>query len=684
VVVPLRIGSGMLGALTFASARERGAWPETLVKRLQLVAQVIENAISRKRSEAQLQMSEARYRSLVETQTDIISRSDLEGRLTFVNGAYCRMFGVDRDEAVNHSFFPTVLPEDLPVSLAALKAVRVPPYRVATETRHRTPHGVRWISWENTGVVDGAGNVIELQGIGRDISDRKLAEASLRENEARLASAIDVAALGFYEQTGLRITFLDDRVRSLLGIPQDQDHFTFDYWKEHLHPDDQQRLLDIAQALLTGRLDGAAAEYRYQHPQHGMVWISHSTRVLDHNSAGEAVRLIGVMQDITERKRMEEALRTSEEVSRATFEQAAVGIAHVGIDGRWLRVNDRLCAIAGYSRDELMKLTFQDVTHPDDLETDLDYVRRVLSGEIKTYTMEKRYIRKDRSLTWINLTVSLVRTAAGEPKHFIAVVEDIDERKKAEEEMGRLQRQAWHAERVARTAAITASLAHELNQPLAAILSNAQAALHFLAGPSPDLAEIHEILEEIVHDNKRASAVITGLRAMLRREKTHHEVVRLGETIQEVLDLLHSEFVFRQVESRLRCEADGTVLADKAQIQQVILNLAMNAAEAVQVQPEDQRRIEVTVACPNPEEALVSVRDTGPGIPPEQTGKLFDAFWTTKAQGMGIGLPICRSIIEAHGGRIWLGNGQPGETTFCFILRVMTPAERAGRSVGQA
>ena len=133
------------------------------------------------------------------------------------------------------------------------------------------------------------------------------------------------------------------------------------------------------------------------------------------------------------RKRVDRLLRANEEINRVTFDQAAVGIAHVGIDGSWLRVNDRLCSIVGYSREELLRTTFQDITHPDDLETDLEHVREVLSGETETYSIEKRYYRKDRSLVWANLTVSLVRNATGEPLHFISVVEDITERKQAEQ-----------------------------------------------------------------------------------------------------------------------------------------------------------------------------------------------------------------------------------------------------------
>ncbi len=168
------------------------------------------------------------------------------------------------------------------------------------------------------------------------------------------------------------------------------------------------------------------------------------------------------------RKRADQALRESDEVNRATFEQAAAGIAHVGVDGRWLRVNDRLCAIVGYPREELLPLTFQDITHPDDLERDLDRMREVLSGRIKTYEMEKRYIRKDRSLVWINLTVSLVRTASGAPKHFIAVVEDVTERRRAEDALHDLSRRLIQAHEDER-ALLARELHDDLTQRLAVL-----------------------------------------------------------------------------------------------------------------------------------------------------------------------------------------------------------------------
>ena len=153
-----------------------------------------------------------------------------------------------------------------------------------------------------------------------------------------------------------------------------------------------------------------------------------------HDEEGRLTNFVGVQNDITERRRIEEVLRESEERFRATFEHAAIGAAQVGIDGRWLRVNRRLCEIVGYEPEEMLQTTFQEITHPDDLEGDLAQVRRLLADELGTYTMEKRYLRKDGSIVWVNLTVSLVRDASGEPAYFIAVVEDISERKKTEEE----------------------------------------------------------------------------------------------------------------------------------------------------------------------------------------------------------------------------------------------------------
>ena len=261
-----------------------------------------------------------------------------------------------------------------------------------------------------------------------------------------------------------------------------------------------------------------------------------------------------------------------------------------------------------------------------------------------------------------------MRTDRGDPKYFISVVEDITGRRRAEEEMQRLRLQLWHADRVAQTGAITASLAHELNQPLTGILSTAQAGLRFLGDQKLEPSLIREILTNIVQDTKRAGSIINGLRSMLRRKETDRELIDLAETIQEVLGLAHSEMIARQVECSLRLEPDLKVLADKAQIQQVLLNLVINALEAMQDQPPGQRPLEITSSSTSDDEAMIAVRDSGPGIPEDQKERVFMAFWTTKAQGMGIGLAISYSIIESHGGRMWCLNNPEKGATLCFTL----------------
>jgi len=196
VVVPLLTEGTCIGFFTFASIRSERGWSEQILQRFRFIADLFTNALSRQRADRVLQVSVARYRSLIETQADVIARSDLEGRLTYVNDAYCRMFGMRREDLIGTKFYPTVLPEDLPISKSALKHIQRPPHRATTETRHPTPHGIRWISWENTAVVDDSGNVLELQGTGRDVTERKQAQEALRKSEERYREFIGLSSEG--------------------------------------------------------------------------------------------------------------------------------------------------------------------------------------------------------------------------------------------------------------------------------------------------------------------------------------------------------------------------------------------------------------------------------------------------------------------------------------------------------
>jgi two-component system sensor kinase FixL len=221
---------------------------------------------------------------------------------------------------------------------------------------------------------------------------------------------------------------------------------------------------------------------------------------------------------------------------------------------------------------------------------------------------------------------------------------------------------------VASTGALAGSLAHELSQPLSAMLNNAQAGLRFMAKENVDLDEIRDILRDIVRDDKRAGAVINGLRSMLQQQETPHANVDLGQCIEEVIELLHSEFVRHNVVVDCMLESGSAVKANKTQIQQVLLNLMMNAIEAMMEQTgEHTLKIMLTL---DDAKARISICDNGTGIPEGKVERIFDGFYTTKPQGLGIGLEVCRSIIESHRGAIWAENNPDRGATFHFTLPV--------------
>jgi len=265
----------------------------------------------------------------------------------------------------------------------------------------------------------------------------------------------------------------------------------------------------------------------------------------------------------------------------------------------------------------------------------------------------------------------------GEPYAVCGVSTDVTETLKAREEMRQLRGQLWHADRVARTGALSASLAHELNQPLAAVLSNAQAALRMLAVTNPDLREIREILDDIVRDDKRASAVISSLLAMARRQESARSRIDLAETLQEVLNLLRSELTEQQVEVAIDLSTGCMIVADKVQIQQLALNLAMNAIEAMKNMGKECRHLQFSVATSG-DQAHIRVSDSGPGITEQDREAVFEPFYTTKPNGTGMGLSVCRAIVEAHGGKIRLEPQPESGLTAGLTVVVALPLATAG------
>lgn len=244
---------------------------------------------------------------------------------------------------------------------------------------------------------------------------------------------------------------------------------------------------------------------------------------------------------------------------------------------------------------------------------------------------------------------------------------DITENRHKDEALQKFRRQIWHADRVASTGAISASLAHEICQPLAAILSNAQAGLRFLDQDQVNLEEIRAIFQDVVRDAKRAGTIINGLRAMLQQREAPVADIDLAQCIEEVLELLHSELIRHGVDVKRVLETNLTVRANKTQLQQVILNLTVNALEAMAAQPVGTCKLRIRATHADGK-AVASFSDTGIGIAEDMLDRVFEGFYTTKPQGLGVGLEVCRSIMDSHRGSIWAETNPDRGATFHFSL----------------
>ncbi len=264
-----------------------------------------------------------------------------------------------------------------------------------------------------------------------------------------------------------------------------------------------------------------------------------------------------------------------------------------------------------------------------------------------------------------------VRTKAGPKARMLGINMDITERKAADIQAAQHREQLRHLTRVAVLGELSGALAHELNQPLTAILSNAQAAQQLLREGSMDVGEVLDILKDIEHDDMRAAEVIKRLRAMLKNGEIRREPVHLNEIVQDVLEFLHSKLLTENVAVATHIHEDTPhVRGDRVQLQQVLLNLVMNACEAMTATPRSGRRLSIYSACDTAGMLRISVADCGVGIKQGEFEALFEPFFTTKDQGLGLGLSISRSLITAHGGRLWGERNGEGGATFHFSLPV--------------
>lgn len=381
-------------------------------------------------------------------------------------------------------------------------------------------------------------------------------------------------------------------------------------------------------------------------------------------------------------------LRTSEERFRATFEQAAVGIAHTTVDGYWLWVNDRLCEILGYPREELVQHTFQEITHPDDLARDVQLVHDLLDGKFPKYVREKRFIRKDGSIIWVNLTVTLSRNPDGEPGYFIGVIEDIQRRKQMEEDRHQLllREQAARASAEAAIRAkdqLLATVSHELRTPLTPVL----AGLDLLDNESTISSGAQECLKMIRGNIEMEARLVNDLLDLSRIQQAKLELrcdtTEIHGLLRLVLSFFEHEVKAEGLDLRLDLQAREHILfADPGRLQQVFWNLVSNAVKYT------SRGGRITVQSYNEPGLLkIAVTDTGIGITPEVMSRLFNAFeqgeqtLTRRYSGLGLGLSISKALIEMHGGQLTAESDGSGKGSTFTVTLPLAGTDGAGTAM---
>ena len=391
-------------------------------------------------------------------------------------------------------------------------------------------------------------------------------------------------------------------------------------------------------------------------------------RTRELTEANEQLRL-----EIEERKLAEEALRQREESLAEAQRIAHLGSWDWNIVSNRLFWSDEVYRIFGLSPQQFSATyeAFLEMVHPEDRQAVKNAVNWSLADPTAKYSIQHRVRRPDESIRTVHERGEVVFDPGGMPVRMIGTVQDITEQKLMEAEARRLRSDLAHRDRVGTIGALTGAIAHEINQPLAAILSNAQAALRLLEHESPDLAELREALVDIVADDKRAATVIHRLRGMLKKEETVREIFDLNGVIAEVIQLIGSEIVLRRAKLTEDLQSSlPYVLGDPVQIQQVVLNLLMNALDAVKDRALKNRSVTITTRADGSEWIVTSVVDEGPGIGKDRAESIFKPFYTTKPDGIGIGLSICRSIVEAHGGRVWAENRLESGAQVSFRLPV--------------
>src|SRR5438445_696041 len=507
-------------------------------------------------------------------------------------------------------------------------------------------------------------DVVHAAALARQL---QVSDAGLRESEERMSLAAEAANLGMWEwDSNTDEVWSTTTRRSVFGWPT-SGKITLKDLISVVHIDDRDRLQQALRDAIENSKD-YESEFRVVLPDGSVLWMLARGRCV-RGADGKAVGLRGISMDVTELVNKDTALRESEERMRVAADAVNLGIWEWDLsrDEIWA-TNARRALLGWPASGKIGFEAFVSRVHPDDR----DRVRQTIDDAIhngKGYDSEYRLVLPDGIVRWMATRGSVHLDGNGKPARLLGVSIDITARKQAELEALQHREELSHLSRVAAMGELAASIAHELNQPLSGISSNASAGQRFIDRGDVDLRELHELLGDIMADAHRAGAVIRGIQRMVKKSVPNRQQVNLNDLVSKVVHMVKPNAMLQSCEVETLLEPNlPPIEADPIQLQQVLLNLTINAFDAMDDTPAPHRKVVIATEKNSDSAIRVSVRDYGVGIPEEARERVFEQFFTTKAKGLGMGLAIVRSIVESHGGMIVAENADGGGARFCFTL----------------
>jgi PAS domain S-box-containing protein len=622
----------------------------------------------RKRAEEELKRSEARYRVVVETASDAVVSINESGTIILANPATSRIFGYNSEKLIGKPL--TVL---MPGAMRNLHKAGFKRY-METGARHLNWLGTELIALRANGeefpveVSFGEMTVDQRKvftGFIRDISEKKRSEEALLASERNLSLIINtMPVLAWSALADGTVEFFNQRWLDYTGFSPEQAQGWG--WTDAFHPDDLGQISEHWRSMM---LSGGSGEIeaRLRRFDGDYRWFLLRAEPMRDQSGG-ILKWYGTNTDIDDRKRAEEALRIRELNLRQITETIPEMLWSASPDGAIEYCNGRLLDYTGLSLEEVMNHGWMSLLHPDDV----GLTAEVWMSCVKTgapYRVEVRSIHAaDNAYRWCVTSALPLHDQEGRIVRWHGTVVDMHDWKQAQEQLRNTQEELARMMRVMTIGQLTASIAHEVSQPLSGIIMNASTCLRMLNSNPPNIDGARETAQRTIRDGNRATDVITRLRTLFSKKQINIEPVDMNEAAREVLALVSAELQRRDSLLLHQFSNDlPPVMGDRVQLQQVILNLLRNGSDAMETVIDRPRQLLIRTETDN-NCVRVSVQDSGVGFDPGITDRLFESFFTTKQEGMGIGLSVSRSIVEAHHGKLWATRNDGPGATFAFSI----------------